>query len=88
MKVGLLHNPLVEGDLTLNGVTRPVTLDVEFNGVEVYPMDQKQHAGFSATATISRKDYGVDFEVPLGVDKVALGDKVKVELEIQLVEPS
>ena len=75
----------VDGNLTLNGVTRPVRLDVEFNGTEVYPMDQAVHAGFSASTTISRKDYGVEFDVPVGVDKVAIGDKVKVELEIQLV---
>jgi polyisoprenoid-binding protein YceI len=79
---------VLAGELTLNGISNPVTLDVEFNGVEVYPMDQKRHAGFSATGTISRREYGIDFEVPLGVDKVALGDKVKVELEIQVVEPS
>lgn len=79
---------LLVGELDLNGVTRPVELDVEFNGAEDWPFDQKQHAGFSATGTISRKEFGVDFEVPLGVDKVALGDKVKIELEMQFVEPS
>ena len=78
----------VVGELTINGITQPVELDVEFNGVETYPMDQKRHAGFSASTTISRSTFGIDFDVPLGVDKVALGDKVKVELEIQLVEPS
>ena len=78
----------VLGDLTINGITQPVELDVEFNGVETYPMDQKRHAGFSASGTISRGAFGVDFDVPLGVDKVALGDKVKIELEIQLVEPA
>lgn len=76
----------VDGELTLNGVTRPVRLAVEFNGTEVYPMDQKTHAGFSASTTIARSDYGVEFDVPLGVDKVAIGDKVRVELEIQLVQ--
>lgn len=76
------------GDLTINGVTRPVELDVEFNGLELYPMDQRRHAGFSATGTISRSAYGIDFDVPVGLDKVALGDKVKVELEIQLVDPN
>ena len=76
------------GDLTINGVSQPVELDVEFNGVETYPMDQKRHAGFSATGTISRGAFGVDFDVPLGVDKVAIGDKVKIELELQFVEPS
>lgn len=76
------------GDLIINGVTQPVELDVEFNGVETYPMDQKRHAGFSAAGTISRSAFGVDFDVPIGVDKVAIGDKVKIELELQFVDPS
>lgn len=76
------------GNLTINGVTAPLTLEVEFNGTEVYPMDQKVHAGFSAEGTLSRKAYGIDFDVPLGVDKVALGDKVQIELEVQFVDPS
>ncbi len=76
------------GDLTINGITRPIALDVEFNGVEHYPLDQSDHAGFSATGTIKRSEFEVDFDVPLGVDKVALGDKVKIELEVQFVEPS
>ncbi len=76
------------GDLTINGTTRSVALDVEFNGVELYPLDQAHHAGFSATTTIQRSEFGIDFEIPLGADKVALGDKVKVEIEIQFVEPS
>lgn len=78
---------VVDGSLTLNGVTQPVRLEVEFAGSEVYPMDQKTHAGFSARTTISRSDYGVEFDVPLGVDRMAIGDKVAVELEIQLVQP-
>jgi polyisoprenoid-binding protein YceI len=79
---------VVDGTLTLNGVTNPVRLEVEFNGTEVYPMDEAVHAGFSASTRISRKDYGVEFDVPVGVDKMAIGDKVTVELEVQFVEPS
>ncbi len=74
---------VVTGDLTINGVTRPVSLDVEFNGTETFPFDQSVHAGFSATGSISRKDFGVEFEVPLGADKVMIGDKVSIELEAQ-----
>lgn len=76
------------GDLTLKGTTRPVVLAVEFNGTEDYPMDQSLHAGFSARGVISRKEFGVEFDVPLGADKVAIGDKVALELEIQFVQPS
>jgi polyisoprenoid-binding protein YceI len=77
----------LDGELTLNGITRPVTLDVEFHGVETYPLDGSVHAGFSATTTVDRGDFGIDFNMPLGVDKLALGRRVAIELEIQLVAP-
>jgi polyisoprenoid-binding protein YceI len=77
----------VDGELTLNGVTRPVILDVEFYGVETFPADGSTHAGFSATTTVNRDDFGVDFNAPLGMDKFALGKKIAVELELQFVAP-
>jgi polyisoprenoid-binding protein YceI len=77
----------LDGELTLNGITRPVTLDVEFNGVETYPVDGSTHAGFSATTTVSRDDFGIDFNMPLGVDRFAVGKKIAVELELQFVAP-
>jgi polyisoprenoid-binding protein YceI len=77
----------LDGDLTINGVTQPVTLDVEFNGVEVLPADGTTHAGFSATTTVDRDDFGIDFNVPLGMDRFALGKKIAVELELQFVAP-
>jgi polyisoprenoid-binding protein YceI len=75
---------VVTGDLTLNGVTHPVDLDVSFNGTEIYPMTGKTHAGFTATGEISRKAWGVDFNVPLSAGGVVLGDKVRLEIEAQL----
>jgi len=77
----------LDGELTINGITRPVTLQVEFLGVEVFPADGTTHAGFSATTTVNRDDYGIDFNVPLGMDKFALGKKVAVELDLQFVAP-
>jgi polyisoprenoid-binding protein YceI len=77
----------LEGELTINGISRPVVLDVEFNGVEVFPGDGKTHAGFSAVTEVNRDDFKVDFNMPLGMDKVALGQKVKVELEMQFIAP-
>ncbi len=47
--------------------------------------DGKHHAGFAATTVIDRNDLGVDFNMPLGMDKLALGEKVNVELELQFV---
>jgi polyisoprenoid-binding protein YceI len=75
------------GELAINGITRPVVLDVEFNGVEVFPGDGKTHAGFSATGEVNRDDFGVDFNMPLGMDKMALGQKVRIELEFQFIAP-
>lgn len=72
------------GDLTINGVTRQVELETEFFGVGVDAYGTTR-AGFSAATTISRKDFGVDFNVPLDAGGVLIGDKVTVELEIQLV---
>lgn len=77
----------LHGDLTINGVTRPVTLDVEFFGTEVFPGDQRSHAGFEGRTTIKRSDFGIDFGLALGGDKVMLGDKIKVDLDLQFVEP-
>jgi polyisoprenoid-binding protein YceI len=78
---------LMDGSLTINGITKDVTWDVEFAGVEVFPADGSTHAGFSATTEINRDDFGVDFNMPLGMDKMALGQKVKIELDLQFIAP-
>jgi polyisoprenoid-binding protein YceI len=78
----------LEGDLTINGVTRPVSFPVELTGAEVYPATGNLHAGFYAETQVNRNDFGVDFNMPLGTDKLALGEKVKVELDLQFVAPS
>jgi polyisoprenoid-binding protein YceI len=74
----------LDGDLTIRGVTRPVSLEVEFNGVGDDPWGGFR-AGFSASTTINRKDWGIEFNVPLAGDKALLGDKVDLQLEIQAV---
>jgi len=78
----------LDGELTINGVTRPVSFPVEFTGAEVYPPTGNLHAGFFAEAQVNRNDFGIDFNMPLGVDKLSLGEKVKVELDLQFVSPS
>lgn len=75
---------LVDGDLTIKGVTRPITLKVEFNGIGEDPWGGTR-AGFSAATTINRKDWGIEFNVPLAGDKALLGDKVDLQLEVQAV---
>ncbi len=76
------------GELTINGTTRPVELDVEFFGTSEFPMDQSTRAGFSASGELSRKDFGIEFNMPLGGDKVMISDKVVLELDVQLVAPA
>ncbi len=62
----------ISGDLTLHGVTRPVTLQVRFNGSGTNPMDKAYTAGFEAVGKIKRSDFGVAKYVPLVGDEVTL----------------
>jgi polyisoprenoid-binding protein YceI len=77
----------MNGDLTINGVTRPVTLATEFLGTDVHPADGRTRAGFEATTEIRRGEFGITFNMPLGGDKLALSDKVKVNLDLQFIAP-
>jgi polyisoprenoid-binding protein YceI len=72
----------VDGELTIGDVTRPITLDVELGGVQDF-FDGTRHAGFEATAQLRRKDFGISF----GAADAVLGDVVKIELDLQFVEP-
>lgn len=73
------------GTLEIGGVERPLALDVEFGGVEAFPLDGRPHAGFEATGEIRRKDFGLDTGLLGGA---LLGEVVKLELDIQLVQPA
>lgn len=70
------------GTLTIKGVAREVELDVEFLGIDKDPYGNTK-IGFEATAEISRKDFGVDFNIPLDGGKLLIGDKVTINLSIQ-----
>ncbi|SNR72251.1 YceI family protein [Blastococcus mobilis] len=74
----------VTGDLTIKGITKPVTLELELNGFgpDAYGGTR---AGFSAKTEISRKEYGVDIDMPMDGGGVVVGDKITVELEIEAV---
>lgn len=76
---------LVHGDLTIRGVTKPVALEVEFHGTSKNPMG-KTVAGLNARGAINRKDFGVTFDMLLETGGVALADKVKLEIDVELVE--
>ena len=68
-------------------MTKPVVLDVEWYGVQADPWGNTK-AGFSATTTINRKDFGIEFNVPLDGGGVLIGDKVKIELDLQFIAPA
>lgn len=74
----------VDGELTLHGVTRSVSLDVEIGGFGADTFGG-QRVGFTATTQISRREFGVDLTIPLDGGGVAVGDKVSISLEIQAV---
>jgi len=73
----------IDGDLTIHGVTQPVTLSAEFIGVTVNPYGTSA-LGMSATVEISRKDFGLTWNVALEAGGMMVSDKVKIELDVQL----
>ena len=60
------------GDLSIKGVSQPISLDVTFNGTAVSPVDKATRFGFSATGSLSRSAYGISYGVPMVSDEVAL----------------
>jgi polyisoprenoid-binding protein YceI len=72
------------GDLTIRGVTVPVELDVEYLGTGTDPWGGTR-AGFEASTVISRKEWGIDFNIPLEGGKVLIGDKIAVQLNLEVV---
>jgi polyisoprenoid-binding protein YceI len=73
----------VRGEITIRGVTKPVALDVEYHGTSKNPYG-KTVAGLSAHGTLNRKDFGVNFNALLETGGVAIGEKVKLEVEVEL----
>jgi polyisoprenoid-binding protein YceI len=74
----------VNGDLTVRGVTRPVVLDVEFEGVIQDPWGN-QRLGFTASGEIDRNDFGVSFNAALETGGFVVSPKVKLEIEAEAV---
>jgi polyisoprenoid-binding protein YceI len=76
---------IMTGDLTVLGKTRSVDFELEFDGVEKDPWGGTR-AGFTATTEISRKDWEMTWNVALETGGVLVGDKVKIELDVELVK--
>ena len=77
----------LQGELTIKGVSRPVALETEFNGVAVDPFGMTR-AGLSAETTISRKDFGLTWNAVLDAGGVLVSDKVAVNLELAFIAPA
>ena len=75
----------VTGDLTIHGVTREIVLDVEGPTPEIKDPWGKQRIGASATAKLSRKDFGLTWNAALETGGVMVGDEVKINIDVEFV---
>jgi polyisoprenoid-binding protein YceI len=76
---------VVTADVTIRDITKPVDFDVEFLGF--FPgMDGGRHAGFTATAKVNRKDWNLNWNVALETGGWLVGDTIKLEVEVAIVE--
>ncbi|HOF37350.1 MAG: YceI family protein [Actinomycetales bacterium] len=73
------------GDLTIKGVTRSVTFDLEFDGVQADPWGNTK-AGFTATTAINRSDWGLTWNAAIEGGGVLVSDKIAITLEVELLK--
>jgi polyisoprenoid-binding protein YceI len=73
------------GDLTIRDITKEVILDVEYAGQAKSPWGTFS-AGFSASTTINRKDWGLEWNAPLETGGVLVGDAITIDIELELVK--
>jgi polyisoprenoid-binding protein YceI len=76
---------VLDGDFTLKGVTKPIQLKLEYNGVNP-GMGHGEVAGFEASVVINRKDFGIDIDMPLETGGAVVGDKITITLEIEALK--
>ncbi len=79
------NNFKLSGDLTVHGVTKPVTLDAEYSGLMTDPWGNTK-AGFAVNGKFSRKDFGLTWNAALETGGVLVSDEVRVNIEMQLVK--
>jgi len=76
---------ILHGDLTMKGITKPVKLNLEFNGLVKDPWGGER-AGFLLTGKINRHEWGINFNAALEAGGLALGEDVKIHSEVELVK--
>jgi polyisoprenoid-binding protein YceI len=77
-------NYRVTGDLTIKGVTKPVSVDFEYTGAAVDPF-QNERIGFEGKTVVNRKDWGVNWNAALDAGGVLVGEKVTLEFEVSAI---
>ncbi|MCC9166614.1 YceI family protein [Pontibacter harenae] len=75
----------LHGDLTIKGITKPVTVNVDFGGIVVDPYGQTK-AGFTVAGKISRKEFGLTWDAVTEAGNVVVSDDIRLNAEIQLVK--
>ncbi|HEV7330068.1 MAG TPA: YceI family protein [Flavisolibacter sp.] len=75
----------LEGDLTIRGTTKPISLKVEYGGTVVDPYGQTK-AGFTVNGKISRKEFGLTWNAVTEAGQVVVSDDIRIQCEIQLVK--
>ena len=75
----------LQGNLTIRGITKPITLDIEYGGTVVDPYGQTK-AGFTVKGKISRKEFGLMWNAVTEAGSVVVSDEVKIDAEVQVVK--
>ncbi len=83
----LQSDATLHGNLTIRGVTKPVTFAAEFAGTVVDPYGQTK-AGFTVTGRVSRKEFGLSWNALTEAGSVVVGDEIKINAEVQMVRQS
>ncbi|MBM9432672.1 YceI family protein [Flaviflexus equikiangi] len=75
----------VAGDLTIKGITKPVTIDFDFMGVAEDPFGNER-VGLEGSVVVNRKDWNIDFDVPLATGGLLVSEKITLEFEISAIK--
>jgi polyisoprenoid-binding protein YceI len=75
----------LRGDLTIRGVTKPITINVDFAGLVVDPYGQTK-AGFTINGKVSRKEFGLTWNAVTEAGQVVVSDDIRLQCEVQLVK--
>lgn len=77
------NNFKVTGDFSMHGITKPITLDVEYLGEMINPGSGLPLRGYSATGTVNRKEFGISWNKALDTGSLILGEDIEISIEIE-----